>query len=113
MEITLIYKQSGRYWTAAAFLGKAFAGCSTHIDRQQAGENARALAEHLVQHGELSPIVAPEAARLGGRAKVRGFSLALHIGRQPLGVLQAAQLAALAAPIFPVDEAAAALAAAA
>jgi hypothetical protein len=107
MEITLIYKQSGRYWTAAAFLGGAFAGCSTNLDRQQAGEKARALAEHLVQHGQLSPVVAPEAARLGGRAKVGRFSLAVHIGRQPFGVLQAAQ------PYMPQDEATAALAAAA
>jgi hypothetical protein len=107
MEITIIYKQSGTYWTAAAFVGGAFAGCAVSGNKQQAGNQARALAEHLVLDGQPTSLD-PEAARLGGRAKVGSFSVQLNVTRQPLGIMQAAQLAALAVPFLPTDEAGAA-----
>jgi hypothetical protein len=97
MEITIIFKRAGPgFWTAAAFVGKAYAACSTAPDRATAAAKARALAEQLVRTGQLTPLD-PTAARLGGRAKVPHFSMCVSLSK-PHALVQGAQLLALNLP---------------
>jgi hypothetical protein len=101
-EITVITKQHGAFFTAAAFIGGCYAGMATCTDKQLAERQARAYAAVLAAAGPLQPL---DNARLGARAAVPRFALVVRPGgRWPEAVRSAAQLAALDVPMLATDE---------
>jgi hypothetical protein len=106
MEITVLYRQSGSFWTAAAFIGESCAGIACCSDKALAGQQARAYAETLAAAGPLQPLDSA-AARLGAPAKLSaptklaGPGFGLYVSARTswrAAVVQAAQLAALDVP---------------
>jgi hypothetical protein len=96
MEITIVTKQAGTYFTAAAFIGNALAGSATCQSKEEASRQARAFAQTLLDRGQ--PLQPLDVARLGAGAKLPTFGLVVNIGRHPRGVVQAAMLAAALLP---------------